>query len=58
MARRGNPFPHSQSNPNLLLGSFFIYLILYTNFPEIGSSTQKIQTFSVVISQRMRYNVS
>ena len=43
-----------KSNFNLSLCRKFVYLILYTTFPKIGSSTQKIQTFSVVFFQGMR----
>ena len=35
-----------------------MYQLLYTIFPENGSASQKIQTFSVAIFSFLRYNVS
>ena len=34
-----------------------MYQLLYTIFPENGSASQKIQTFSVAIFPFLRYNI-
>ena len=44
--------------PLIMVGAgWTMYQLLYTIFPENGSASQKIQTFSVAIFPFLRYNI-